>query len=91
METQSKNEESSQNISNSRNRPEIKKEDLPENNDVEILLKNLIPHFEYNIITYTKKYAIEIKHKTKNIRYVLEVDRSNLMVIFNGKDRINIF
>ena len=80
--------ESNQNSNslNSRSRIEFKKEDSLESNEVEQLLKKLVSHFDYNVITYTNKYVIEIKHKTKNIRYVLEVDKSDLLVKYNGKD-----
>ena len=52
---------------------------------MESLLKKLIPQFESNLISLTNKYAIEIKHKSKNIRYILEVEKSTLLVICNGK------
>jgi hypothetical protein len=66
-------------------RIDIKKEEFSqEKNEVVVLLDNLQPQFDSNVITYTNKYVIEIKHKTKNIRYVLEVEKNSLNVIYNG-------
>jgi hypothetical protein len=72
-------------------RVDIKKEELTqEKNEVVVLLENLQPQFEYNVITYTNKYVIEIKHKTKSIRYVLEVEKNSLNVIYNGNWTITV-
>ncbi len=72
-------------------RTEIKKEEFSqEKDDVVVLLDNLKPQFDSNVITYTNKYVIEIKHKTKNIRYVLEVEKNSLNVIYNGNWKITV-
>ncbi len=72
-------------------RTEIKKEEFSQEKDeVVVLLDNLKPQFDSNVITYTNKYVIEIKHKTKNIRYVLEVEKNSLNVIYNGNWKITV-
>jgi len=66
---------------------EIKKEDdmpIISSNDVEKLLKSLHQFFDYKYIIVNNKYAIEINHKNKNIKYVLEVDK-NFNVTYNEK------
>jgi len=72
-------------------RTEIKKEEFSQEKDeVVVLLDNLKPQFDSNVITYTNKYVIEIKHKTKSIRYVLEVEKNSLNVIYNGNWTITV-
>jgi len=71
--------------------PIIKKDfEVPPSNPnphefIEKLLNSLYPHFVYKYIPVNNKYAIEINHKSKNIKYVLEVEKSNLLVTYNEK------
>jgi len=89
LENQMKNEDSLK--PKALNIPIIKKdfEVAPSNPNphefIEKLLNSLYPHFVYKYIPVNNKYAIEINHKSKNIKYVLEVEKSNLLVTYNEK------
>jgi len=67
---------------NQRNNNHIRREDF---NEIETLLKKLQPDFEHTLISSSNKYAIEIKHRSKNLRYILEVEKATLNVMTNEK------
>jgi hypothetical protein len=67
---------------------DVRREDLEtssEYKEVEAILIKLGPKFSFNIVSFSEKYVIEIKHVFKPIRYVLEVEKNSLNVINNEK------